>query len=74
MSIIVTKHKENLKKHYYAVTITDNGEVIIDNKNIGCITTESNELDTVELQQRITRLVLSHRAGKKTANVNINLE
>tara|TARA_Y100000590_G_C15175387_1_gene809035 strand:+ start:178 stop:402 length:225 start_codon:yes stop_codon:yes gene_type:complete len=74
MSIVVTKHKENLKKHYYVVTIEDNGEVVINAKNIGCMTTESGELDTVELQERITRLVLLRRAEKPTANVNINLE
>jgi hypothetical protein len=73
MSIVVTKHKENLKKHHYIVTIEDNGEIIVDKKNIGCMTTESGELDTVELQERITRLVLLRRAEKPTANVNLDI-
>ena len=73
MSIVVTKHKENLRKKYYVVTIEDNGEVIVDKKNIGCMLTESGELDTIELQERISRLVMIFRSGKKTSNVNIDL-
>ena len=73
MSIVVTKHKENLRKKYYVVTIEDNGEVIVDKKNIGCMLTESGELDTVELQERIMLLVMSYRTRPNKANVSIDM-
>jgi len=73
MAIIITKHKENLNKRKYVVTIEDNGNVILDKKNIGCELKEDGTLDIEDLHKRISTLVLSYRTATPQANVNIDM-
>ena len=75
--IVIKTHELNVEKGVYVVTIEDNGELIVNAKNIGCETTlDANGtavFDAVESLERIKNIVASQRAAKTTANVNVDI-
>ena len=73
MGIVVTTHGINLNKKECIVTIENDGEIIVDQKNIGCKLNANNELDSLDWIQRIKTIAKTRRAETLTANVNIDI-
>ena len=77
MEIIVTQHSIDLNKKNYIVTIEDDGNIIVNRKNIGCETTLNANgeiiLDGIETSKRIKNIVSTRRAERSSANVDIDL-